>query len=107
MRSSSRSPLGRFAWFAHPAGQIADRAGDDGDVVAALRQVARQLVVAGAAGLAQCDKGLVDQQDMHRLLSNSSTERSGEGPFTGEIKRRQAARQQAHRERRHFFTIGG
>jgi hypothetical protein len=40
--------------------------------VAALRQVARQLVVAGAAWLAQCNKGLVDQQDMHRLLLKST-----------------------------------
>ena len=105
MRSSSGSGSDGRLWFACPAGQIADRAGDDRDAVAALRQVARQLVVAGAARLAQCDKGLVDQQDMHRLFTQRLVFR--ETPFTGEIKRRQAARQQAHRERRHFITIGG
>ena len=47
------------------AGQVADRAGDDADRVAALNQAASQFVVARAAGFVQCCKSLVDEEYMH------------------------------------------
>ena len=53
----------------HPAGaigagfpgQVADRAGNDGDAMAALRQIARQLMVACAASFIKGYKSLVDE----------------------------------------------
>lgn len=50
------------------AGEVADRACDHGEAVAATRQIARHLVVAGAAWLIQGGESLVDQQDVHRGL---------------------------------------
>ncbi len=46
-------------------GQVAHRAGDDCDLVAALTQVPCQFMMAGAAGLIQRSECLVDQQNMH------------------------------------------
>ena len=45
--------------------QVADRAGDDGHLVAVLAEVPGQLVVTGAARFVQCGESLVDQQDVH------------------------------------------
>jgi len=47
------------------AGEIADRAGDDGDPVTFLRQDVRNLDMPGAPGFVECCKSLVDEQDVH------------------------------------------
>ena len=47
------------------AGQVADRAGDDRYPMPTLDQVLDQLIMAGATGIVQPGKILVNQQDMH------------------------------------------
>ena len=47
------------------AGQVTDRAGDDGHLVATFYETASQLMMTGAARFVQCCKCLVDEKNMH------------------------------------------
>ena len=89
------------------AGQVADRAGDDRHPVAALGQVAGQLVVAGAARLVEGGKSLVDEQDMHRLKIIFQLGAARQGDFRDKMDWQGANRREAHRQRRDLQAIGG
>ncbi len=60
--------MGHFGIFLRPPGQVADRGGNDADVMTGGGKKARQLVMAGAAGFIQSRKCLVYEQDMHDLI---------------------------------------
>ncbi len=89
-----------FALAALPllAGQVADRAGNHGHLVAAFCQVAGQLVVAGAARLVKRSESLVNEQDVHRL--------DRQNPLAGDGERCRGFDSDCKGQRRDFDAVG-